>query len=45
MIAVLANKLRKKNCFGPIRSLFSLSTAQTDKNGWKKLVKEIDENI
>ena len=30
----------KKNCFGPIRNLFSFSTAQTEKNSLKKLVKK-----
>ena len=34
-------KLRKKTCFGPIGSLFSFSTAHTEKNSWKKLVKHV----
>ena len=29
----------KQNCFVPIRSLFSFSTSQTEKNSWKKLGK------
>ena len=29
----------KKNCFGPMRSLFSFSTAQTEKKLWRKLWK------
>ena len=37
--------LEKKTCFGPIRSLFSFSTAQTEKLFWKKLVKQIGEYI
>ena len=32
-----------KNCFGPIRILFSFSTAQTEKNWLIKLVKTSDE--
>ena len=35
----------EKMYFGPTRSLFSFSTAQTEKNVWKKLVKQIGENI
>ena len=27
----------EKNCFGPIKSLVSFSTAQTEKNSWQKL--------
>ena len=42
-------KTEKKNCFGPIRSLFSFSTAQSDKKKWRKslnkLVKTSDEFI
>ena len=34
------SKLRKKNCFGSIRSLFSFSTAQTEKNSWKNWGKQ-----
>ena len=30
-------KMRKKTCFGPIKSLFSFSTVQAEKNSWKKL--------
>ena len=33
------------NCFGPITSSFSFWTTQTEKNSWKKLVKQIGENI
>ena len=29
----------EKTCFGPIKSFFSFSTAKTEKNSWKKLVK------
>jgi hypothetical protein len=36
---------QKKKCFGPIRSLFSFSAAQTKKihgkNSWKKFVKQM----
>ena len=28
-----------KTCFGPMKSLFSFSTAQTEKNSWEKLEK------
>ena len=45
MISFSTGKLRKKNCFGPKRSLFSFSTDQTEKNLWKKTVKQIGENI
>jgi hypothetical protein len=45
LISFFTGKLSKKNCFGPIRSLFTFSTAQTEKNLWKKLVKQIGENI
>ena len=46
----LIGKLRKKNCVGPMRSLFSLSIAQTEKivgkacgkKSWNKLVKTSD---
>ena len=31
--------MREKKCFRPIISLFSFSTAQTEKNSWKKLGK------
>ena len=37
-------QVEKKNYLGPIRSLFSFSTAQKG-NSWKKLVKQIGENI
>jgi hypothetical protein len=39
MIFFSTGKLRKRNCFGPIRTFFS--TAQTEKSSWKKLVKQI----
>ena len=42
MIYSSTAKLRKIMYFGPIRSLFSFST---EKNVWKKLVKQIGENI
>mgnify|MGYP007048719791 CR=1 FL=1 len=50
MISSSTGKLRKKNCFGPISSLFSLSTAKLRKirgkneckNWWQKLVKTSD---
>ena len=32
-------KLREKTRFGPIKSLFSFSTAKTGKSSWKKLGK------
>ena len=32
--------MRKKNCFGPIKSLFSFLSAKTE----KKIIKEIEEN-
>ena len=35
----------KKNCLGPIKSLFTFSTAHTEKKSWTKLVKQIGENI
>jgi len=35
----------KKTYFGPIRSLFSFSTAQTEKLWWKKIIKQIGEYI
>ena len=35
----------QKTCFGPIRSLFSFSTAQTEKNYWEKLVETSDEFV
>ena len=35
----ITEKMRKKKCFGPIKSLFSFSTAQIEKNPWKKLGK------
>ena len=38
-------KLRQKACFRPIKSLFSFSTAQTEKYTWKKFVKQIGETI
>ena len=44
MISFLVSKLRK-NTFAPLRSFFSFSIAQTVKNSWKKLVKQIGENI
>jgi hypothetical protein len=30
---------------GPIKSMFSLSTAKAEKNLWKKIMKQIGENI
>jgi hypothetical protein len=45
MISFSTGKLRKKNCFEPIKNLFASSTAQTEKNSWKKLGKQIGENI
>ena len=33
------------NCFEPIRSLFSFSTAQTEKKNMEKIVKQIGEII
>ena len=33
--------MRKKNCFGPIKSLFSFSTAKTEKNSCKNWVNKI----
>jgi hypothetical protein len=36
---------QKKPCFGPIESLLSFSTAQSEKNLWEKIVKQIGENI
>ena len=38
MISFSTGKLRK-NCFGPIRKV-----SQSEKNWWKKLVKQIGEN-
>ena len=35
----------RKNCLGPIRNLFSFSTAQTEKHPWIKLVKTFDEFV
>ena len=35
----------EKTIFGTIRSLSCFSTAQTEKNSWKKFVKQIVENI
>ena len=35
----------KKSCFVPMRGLFSFSTAQTEKNPRKKLVKTSDEIV
>ena len=35
----------KNTCFKPIKSLFSCSTAQTEKNSWKKFMKQIGEII
>ena len=35
----------KKACFGPMKNLFSLPTAQTEKNLWKRLINQIGENI
>ena len=38
----ISSKLRKKKiCFGPTKSLLSFSTAQTEKNLWKKLGEKI----
>ena len=45
MISVSTRKLRKNTCFEPMRSLFSFPTAQTEKNSWKKFVKQIGETI
>jgi hypothetical protein len=45
MISFSTGKLRKNTCFEPIVRLFSFSTAQTEKNSWKKLVKQIGELI
>ena len=45
MICFSTGKLRKNTCFEPMRSLFSFSTAQTEKNLWKKFVKQIGEII
>ena len=45
MISFSTDKLRKNVYFGPIRSLFSFLTAQTEKNSMKKFVKQIGENI
>ena len=39
------DKLRNKNCVGPVRNLLSFLTAQTEKNSWTKLVKQIGEKI
>ena len=36
---------KKKPCFGAIKDLFSFTTVQTEKNAWKKIVKQIGENI
>jgi hypothetical protein len=41
VISFSVGKLREKTCFGPIRNLFSFSTAQTEKNLWTKLGKLI----
>ena len=35
----------EKYCLGPIRSLFSFSSAQTEKKSWKKFLKQIGENV
>ena len=45
MISFSTGKLRKNACFEPMRSLCSFSTAQTEKNSWKKLVKLSDEFV
>ena len=45
MISFSTGKLRKIMCFELIRSLFSFSTAQTEKNLWNKIVKQICEII
>ena len=45
MISFSTGKLRKITGFGLIRSLFSFSNAQTEKNSWTKLGKQIGENI
>jgi hypothetical protein len=37
MISFSKDKLRKKTRFGPIRSLVSFSTAQTEENSRKKI--------
>ena len=37
MISFSTDKLRKNAFFGPIQSLFSFSTAQTEKNSWEKI--------
>ena len=43
MIFFSTGKLR--TCFGPIRNLFPFSTAQTEKNSWKNVVKTSDEFV
>jgi hypothetical protein len=45
MISFSTGKLRKETFFGPVRILFSFSTAQTEKNSWTKLGKQIGESI
>ena len=44
MINFSTGKLRKK-MFCTNKKLFSFPTAETEKNSWKKLVKQIGENI
>ena len=45
MISFSTGKLRKKTVFQQIRSLFSFSIAQTEKNSWNKLVKLSDDIV
>ena len=45
MFSFSTGKQKKETCFGPIRNLLFFSTAQSEKNSWKKLVKQIGENI
>ena len=37
MASFLTGKLRKTNLFWTNKDLFSISTAQTEKNSWKKI--------
>jgi hypothetical protein len=45
MISFSTGKTEKKNFFGQMINMFSFSIAQTEKNPWKILVKQIGENI
>ena len=47
MMSFSTGKPRKKKCFafGLIRSFSTFSNAQTEKNSWKKLAKQISENM